>query len=96
MTLTELHVYRLKVGLPTYRWGVPGSMADSTSMVTPGSHVWLDQIAPDGWAVLGLFTEEGQIDRVHYARLPVEYADDQLEEVLDETGKPEVLIDSAP
>lgn len=85
--LTELHVYRLKVGLFARRWGVKGP-SGAAGLIHAGSDCWLDQITPDGRAIFGLFGEDF---KDLYVTIPTEYVDEQIEEVIDKDGKPEVL-----
>ncbi len=90
MTLTELQVYRLRVSLIAFKWGEYQSNMDSKhGWVHAGSDVWHDQTV-DGLATFGLFGEEC---KGLYVRFPVEYADDYLEAVLNDSGQPEMLVE---
>lgn len=92
MTLTELHVYRLKVDLFVHRYNERSGLFGTGQRALAGSEVWLDQITPDGWAAFGLFsTEGGGFAEGLYVKCPVDIAETQVEAVLDETGQPRAL-----
>jgi hypothetical protein len=96
MDLRELQIYRLKVGLFAYRYGEKAGLLDTHGLVHAGSHVWLDQVTPDGWAVFGLFNAEGGgFLRGLYVKCPVEITDDQVEEVRGEDGQPAMVLEKA-
>ncbi len=89
MILTELHIYRLKVDLFTHRYGEKSGLMGTGQLALSGSYVWLDQLTPDGWAAFGLFSAEGGgFARELYVKCPVDMADEQVETVLDDEGKP--------
>lgn len=92
ITLNELQVYKLRVSLIAFKWGERQSNFDSKhGWVQAGSDVYLDQVT-DGLAAFHLFGEDC---KGLYVRFPVEYTDDYLEIVLDETGQPETIKDKA-
>ncbi len=88
ITLNELQVYKLRVGLPARAWGELSNEFDTShGWIQPGSHCYLDQVK-DGRAAFHLFGEECA---GLYVRFPVEYADNHLELVLDEEGQPAMM-----
>lgn len=92
ITLNELQIYKLRVGLIAFKWGERQSNMDSKhGWIQPGSHVYLDQVK-DGLASFHLFGEDC---KGLYVRFPVEYADDHLELVLDASGQPEMVKENA-
>lgn len=93
IVLNELQVYRLKVGLVAHRWSEPSNLfGKGAGIIQPGSHCYLDRVTSDGWALFHLFGEDC---KGLYVKLPTDYADDQLEEVLDEAGKPVTMTKNA-
>lgn len=97
MTLTELRVYRLKVDLFVHHYGQHSGLFGDGGRALAGSSVWLDQITPDGWAIFGLFAadHDGFAPGL-YVKCPVDIADEQIEEDLDEAGQPCALQQKTP
>ena len=87
MTLREMGIYKMKVGLFAHRFGEKSGVTGIGRMA--GEECWIDQITEDGWAICPLFG--GEEMQGLYVKFPVEIADSQVEEVLDKDGKHKIV-----